>query len=136
MERQTRYTGARLDLSSEEIADRAQHGITFGSHTATHFDPDPAESERTMRRVREGQSRSGRGAGEIRIVAYPFGEFDDVSRDLATQPGHSSVAKVSGVNRPLDIMSVARVPVLASSKASLFAELEVVAPMGASRLAP
>ena len=120
------YTEARLDLSSEEIADRAQHGITFGSHTATHFDPDPAESERTMRRVREGQSRS----------AYPFGEFDDVSRDLATQPGHSSAAKVSGVNRPLDIMSVARVPVLASSKASLFAELEVVAPMGASRLAP
>ncbi len=125
---QTLYTEARLYLRSEEIADMAQHGITFGSHTATHpilTRLSPKEQCEEFVRARGALAEWPGASGSL---AYPFGDFDEVTRELVTQTGHSSAAKVGGVNRPLDIMSVARVPVRASSKASLFAELEVVAP--------
>ena len=69
--------------------------------------------------------------GSCAGMAYPFGDVDAQTRTVATACGFQSIMEVGGTNRPLEALSVARIPVFGKSPAELFAEIEVVAPIKA-----
>ena len=129
VDRQQLAQSADLYLTHEDISEMIDGGMTFGNHTATHANlalcsPDVTESE-----LNELISRPP--PGFRRTLAYPFGIYTDVAREMAVAVGHQSIMQLGGVNRPLALSSVARTPVSARTHAELFAEMEVVAPIKA-----
>lgn len=119
---------AGVYLTTAQIRELTLKGWSFGSHTARHPNlrclDDPhrrAELETALRFVA--------GLGGRPSLAYPFGEFDADTRRLAVSLGHTTVMQVGGVNRPLQLSAVARIPVTATSRAAFFAEMEIVTPI-------
>jgi peptidoglycan/xylan/chitin deacetylase (PgdA/CDA1 family) len=119
---------AGLYLTTAEIRELTVKGWSFGSHTARHpnlrcLDDSQrrAELETALRFIAELGGRPS--------LAYPFGEFDSGTRRVALSLGHRTVMQVGGVNRPLQLTAVARVPVTAESRAQFFAEMEIVTPL-------
>ncbi len=119
---------AGLYLTTAQIRELTLKGWSFGSHTARHPNlrclDDPqrrAELETALDFIEEVGGRPS--------LAYPFGEFDADTRRLAVSLGHRTVMEVGGVNRPLQLSAVARIPVTAKSRAAFFAEMEIVTPV-------
>ena len=119
---------AELYLTTAQIRELTLKGWSFGSHTARH--PNLRCLEEPQRRV-ELETALGfiSEVGGRPSLSYPFGEFDPDTRRLAVSLGHSSVMQVGGVNRPLQLTAVARIPVTAKSRAAFFAEMEIVTPL-------
>ena len=121
-------TEAGLYLTTAQIRELTLKGWSFGSHTARH--PNLRCLDDAQRRAElETALRFISGVGGRPSLAYPFGEFDADTRRLAVSLGHSTVMQVGGVNRPLQLTAVARVPVTAESRAAFFAEMEIVTPL-------
>ena len=117
----------RLYMDRDEVASLAAGGVTVGNHTWSHP---------SVPRLPEGEQQVeiARAAAELRSLphwipsfAFPFGDCDATGRDAAVREGHRTVCEVGGVNAPLRLDRIARVPVGPHSPAGLFAELEVVA---------
>ena len=119
---------AELYLTTAQIRELTLKGWSFGSHTARH--PNLRCLDEPQRRV-ELETALGfiSEVGGRPSLSYPFGEFDPDTRRLAVSLGHSSVMQVGGVNRPLQLTAVARIPVTAKSRAAFFAEMEIVTPL-------
>lgn len=121
-------TEAGLYLTTAQIRELTLKGWSFGSHTARH--PNLRCLDDPQRRVElETALRFISGVGGRPSLSYPFGEFDPDTRRLAVSLGHRTVMQVGGVNRPLQLTAVARVPVTAESRAAFFAEMEIVTPL-------
>ena len=119
---------AGLYLTSAQIRELTLRGWSFGSHTARH--PNLRCLDDPQRRAElETALRFIEGVGGRPSLSYPFGEFDADTRRLAVSVGHSTVMQVGGVNRPLQLSAVARIPVTAESRAAFFAEMEIVTPL-------
>ena len=119
---------AGLYLTSAQIHELMAKGWSFGSHTAHH--PNLRCIDGPQRRTElETALEFIADVGGRPSLAYPFGEFDADTRRLAVALGHRTVMQVGGVNRPLQLTAVARVPVTATSKAAFFAEMEIVTPL-------
>ena len=115
-------------LRLDQIRELASLGWSFGSHTANH--PNLRCIDEPERRAElDSALRAITQIGGRPSLAYPFGEFDLDARRLAVSLGHTSVMEVWGVNTPLRLPQVARIPVTAESRAGLFAEMEVVTPI-------
>ncbi|MGH7468360.1 MAG: polysaccharide deacetylase family protein [Longimicrobiales bacterium] len=119
---------AELYVTWPQVQEMSQSGITFGSHTARHPNlrrlKDHEQHSELQEALRAMQAVGGRPS-----LAYPFGEFNADSRQQAIALGHTTVMEVGGLNQPLDLHAIARVPVTARSSAELFAELEIVTPV-------
>lgn len=119
---------AGLYLTTAQIRELTLKGWSFGSHTARH--PNLRCLDDPQRRADlETALRFVAGVGGQPSLAYPFGEFDADTRRLAVSLGHRTVMQVGGVNRPLQLGAVARIPVTARSRAAFFAEMEIVTPV-------
>lgn len=119
---------ASLYLTTAQVHELMRHGWSFGSHTARH----PNLRRLSALECRAELAEAFRFVEEIRgqpSLAYPFGEYNAETRDVAVSLGHSTVMHVGGVNRPLQLTAIARVPVTAQSRAAFFAEMEVVTPL-------
>lgn len=121
----------RLYVTWEEVLEMRDRGITFGAHTLTHpslprLEPTSIESE-----IVGSRDRIADVLGVCDSMAYPFGDVDARTRTVATACAFQSIMEVGGTNRPLEALSVARIPVFGKSHAELFAEIEVVAPIKA-----
>lgn len=119
---------AELYLTTAQIRELTLKGWSFGSHTARHPNLRCLDDSQRRREL-ETALRFISGVGGQPSLAYPFGEFDSDTRRLAVSLGHSTVMQVGGVNRPLQLTAVARVPVTAESRAAFFAEMEIVTPL-------
>ena len=120
-------TEAGLYLTTSQIRELTLKGWSFGSHTARH--PNLRCLDDPQRRAElETALRFIAGVGGRPSLAYPFGEFDADTRRIAVSLGHSTMMQVGGVNRPLQLTAVARIPVTAKSRAAFFAEMEIVTP--------
>jgi peptidoglycan/xylan/chitin deacetylase (PgdA/CDA1 family) len=119
--------GQRLFLDRAAIDEMAQHGFTFGSHSASH-----AVLPRLNDAERRAEIERARGVldelpGAINSLAYPFGTSDDATRRLAIDRGYKTLMEVAGDNEPFDCLQIARLNVTSVSPAVLFAQLEVTA---------
>ena len=122
---------AELYVTWREVAEMARSGITFGNHTSRH--PNLARLPEAAQRAEIGAAQAVLAAhpGSCRSLAYPFGDHDERARRSALELGITSLMEVGGVNRPLVLDRVARVPIADWSPAVLFAELELVTPLKA-----
>ena len=123
------YREARLYVSWEEVQDMARHGISFGNHTATHPNLSRLLEEARQGEMARAQESLAAHVGKCDAFAYPFGKHDAACRRQAVERGYTWILGVGGVNRPLDVEHIGRMPVRATSDAELFAELEVVWPI-------
>jgi peptidoglycan/xylan/chitin deacetylase (PgdA/CDA1 family) len=119
---------AELYVTWAEVAEMARGGMSFGSHTAHHPNLRCLDSS-AQRAELQSALQTVEARGGVRSLAYPFGEYNEHSRETAIGLQHSSVMQVGGVNQPLDLYAVARVPASAATRAQFFAELEVVTPV-------
>jgi peptidoglycan/xylan/chitin deacetylase (PgdA/CDA1 family) len=119
---------AGLYLTTAQIRELTLKGWSFGSHTARHPNLRCLE-DRQRRAELETALEFIEEVGGRPSLAYPFGEFDADTRRLAVSLGHSTVMQVGGMNRPLQLTAVARIPVTAESRATFFAEMEIVTPV-------
>lgn len=119
---------ARLYLTTAQIRELTLNGWSFGSHTARHPNLRCLSAPECRAELEEG-FRFIAGIGGRPSLAYPFGEFDSDTQRIAVSLGHTSVMQVGGVNRPLQLTAIARVPGTATSRAALFAEMEIVTPL-------
>ncbi len=121
-------TEAGLYLTTAQIRELTLKGWSFGSHTARH--PNLRCLDEPERRAElETAFRFVAGISGRPSLSYPFGEFDTDTRRLAVSLGHRTIMQVGGVNRPLQLSAVARIPVTAESRAAFFAEMEIVTPV-------
>ena len=124
-------TDAALYMTWAELAALRDAGIAIGSHTASH----PRLSGLAERELALELSGSRVALAQHGIdapsVAYPFGDHDADTRRVAEHAGYSSAVAIGGWNAPLDRYAIARVPVDGQDVATLFADLEIVAPVKA-----
>jgi len=120
---------ADLYLTWDQIREMAQHGVSFGNHTATH--PNLSRLSDADQRSEMSVCRDALQAHGLQCtsLALPFGVAGPASRRLAAELGHRSVMEVGGGNQKLDLLRVGRHFPDASTEEELFAELEVVAPI-------
>jgi len=123
---------SQLHLSWEEIAEMAEAGVLFGSHTVSH--PPLARLSQDGRRAEISRAASLLASlpGASSSLAYPFGSHDEATRALALELGYSQLMDVQGVNRPFDPTRIGRIKVGAHSVAELFARMEAVEPVKAA----
>jgi peptidoglycan/xylan/chitin deacetylase (PgdA/CDA1 family) len=122
---------APLYLSWVEVEEMHNHGLTFGNHTVSHPSLPRLTPTDIRTEIAVAQQAIVARLGSCRSFAYPFGDVDDEARQVAQECGFDSIMEVGGVNRPLLGTRIARIPVSATTDASLFAELEIVTPIKA-----
>ncbi len=118
---------AALYISWQEVREMSAAGVQFGSHTAQHPNLS-CLADADQRGELDEALHALLAVGGVPSLAYPFGEFNAASRREAIALGHTSLMEVGGVNQPLDLHRVGRVPITARTRAELFAELEIVTP--------
>ncbi len=118
-----------LYLDHEQIEEMSQCGFTYGNHSASHA----VLSLLSDLECREEITRASVALDSIpestRSLAYPFGLFTDSTRRIAQELGYTMLMEVEGSNDPWDRLHVGRVNVTSISPASLFAKMEVTAPL-------
>jgi peptidoglycan/xylan/chitin deacetylase (PgdA/CDA1 family) len=123
---------SRLYLEWDDVRAMARGNTSFGNHTATHPNLGRLTAAAQLEEMRTARDVMLERADLVcTSMAYPFGDHNDSSREAALALGHRSIVEVGGINAPLDLTAVARIPVAARSDAEMFAELEVVAPVKA-----
>jgi peptidoglycan/xylan/chitin deacetylase (PgdA/CDA1 family) len=120
-----------LYLSSAEIREMADHGVTFGNHTASHPSMPRLADTQQLDQVVRARAELTRHPGLVSSFAYPFGHVNDATRRVVSAAGYRSAMEVGGWNAPWNPARIGRVPVSGGSPADLFAELELIAPLKA-----
>jgi peptidoglycan/xylan/chitin deacetylase (PgdA/CDA1 family) len=78
--------GGRPMLSWNEILEMREAGIDFGAHTMTHPDLTHVSAERIEDEIVRSKTIIERRLGqEVASFAYPFGRYDERSRDIAAR---------------------------------------------------
>jgi peptidoglycan/xylan/chitin deacetylase (PgdA/CDA1 family) len=121
----------RLYVTWDQISEMVRFGVTVGNHTASHPNLTRLDAAAQSKEMAEGQEALRDRPGTTTSLAYPFGLYNDESERAAGSLGCSSVMTIGGVNRPLDLRRVARVPAASGGPARLFAQMEVVEPVKA-----
>jgi peptidoglycan/xylan/chitin deacetylase (PgdA/CDA1 family) len=76
----------RSMLSWREIREMQKYGIEFGAHTLTHPDLTTLSPRQIEFEIGESKKRIEDATGaEVSSFAYPFGRFDERSREIARQ---------------------------------------------------
>jgi peptidoglycan/xylan/chitin deacetylase (PgdA/CDA1 family) len=76
----------RLMLSWGEIQEMQKYAIEFGAHTLTHPDLTKLSQQQIELEIGDSKKRIEDATGtEVSSFAYPFGRFDDRSREIAQQ---------------------------------------------------
>jgi peptidoglycan/xylan/chitin deacetylase (PgdA/CDA1 family) len=118
---------AALHLDDRMIAEMAADGVRFGSHTCTHASLPWLPDDERREEIAGGRSAVAALPGACDSFAYPFGDTDEATRRAVASAGFHTIMEVGGwTSGPARI---ARVPVAAVTRAELFAEMEVVAPV-------
>jgi peptidoglycan/xylan/chitin deacetylase (PgdA/CDA1 family) len=74
----------RLMLSWREIREMQNQAIEFGAHTLTHPDLTTLSRQQIERELGDSKKRIEDALGiEVSSFAYPFGRYDDRSREIA-----------------------------------------------------
>lgn len=119
---------ANLYVDWDEVRTMTAAGVSFGNHTASHPNLTRLDADAQSDELRTGRDVTASHTGNCTSLAYPFGDRNDELRTVALALGHKSVMEVGGVNAPLDLSRVARVPVYARSDAEFFTEMEILTP--------
>jgi peptidoglycan/xylan/chitin deacetylase (PgdA/CDA1 family) len=120
---------ARLYVSWEEVLAMAQHGVSFGNHTATHANLSRLGDEGRQAEIGQAQAALTAQVGKCDSFAYPFGIYDAACRRQAVQHGYTWILGVGSVNRPFDPEHIGRAQLRGRTDAEIFAELEIVWPV-------
>lgn len=76
----------RLMLSWGEIHEMQKYAIEFGAHTLTHPDLTKLSRQQIELEIGDSKKRIEDATGaQVSSFAYPFGRFDDRSREIARQ---------------------------------------------------
>jgi peptidoglycan/xylan/chitin deacetylase (PgdA/CDA1 family) len=123
-------TESCLYLTMPQIRELMLHGWSFGSHTARHPNLRCLNATECRAELEEALHFMAQIDGRPSL-AYPFGEWTTDTQRIAVDVGHATVMQVGGVNRPLQLTALARVPIpgTVASCADLFAEMEIVTPL-------
>jgi len=120
---------ANLYVTWDQVREMAEHGISFGNHTAAHPNMARLTESTQLEQMQLGrQALLSRGLS-CTSLACPFGIATQATGRLATQLGHRSVMELGGGNQRLDLLHIGRLLPRATTDAALFAELEIVAPV-------
>lgn len=93
--------GDRALLSWPQISEMAGHGITFGSHTATHPDLVRISRDQAAHELRESkQTIEDRLGRKVETFAYPYGHYNRATVDLVRT--HFSVACSTTLGKAAD----------------------------------
>ena len=122
---------AELFLDWRHVEEMSRRRVSFGSHTATHANLTRLSRASLRRELAVAQEAVRQRLGACSALAYPFGAWNEEAFATAVELGHEIIAEIGGDNARLDLRHVGRVPVRARDDATLFAELEVAAPIRA-----
>ncbi len=113
----------------DQIEEMAGHAVTVGNHTATHPNLARLGTAAQQWEITAAHSDLAGRAGFVPAVAWPFGLVGSTVQRAAAEAGYRMLCRLNGSNRPLDPARLARVPVVTTSTAAFFADLEVVTPV-------
>lgn len=125
------YRESPLYLSWDEICEMGNDGFSFGNHTKSHPNLAALDEGGQREEITGAHDILVERLGGVESLSYPFGYYDETTLSLARELGYRSVMEVGGTNVPLDPLHVSRVPVLATTNAGLFAQMEFVEPIKA-----
>jgi peptidoglycan/xylan/chitin deacetylase (PgdA/CDA1 family) len=88
----------RLMLSWGEIQEMQKYAIEFGAHTLTHPDLTKLSGQQIELEINDSKKRIEDITGvQVSSFAYPFGRFDDRSREIARQYFSSACSDRLGI---------------------------------------
>jgi peptidoglycan/xylan/chitin deacetylase (PgdA/CDA1 family) len=117
-----------LYLDWEQIDEMRRSVVTFGNHTMSHPNLAALSEPEQREEIIGAQEVLLARLGNAETLSYPFGCRDETTSKLAKDIGFKSVVGVGGSNLPLNPRSIARIPVLATTNAGLFSQMEIVEP--------
>ena len=118
----TDYVGAnkQLYVNWDELSEMAQHGALIGNHTQSHphllrklAGETDAMWQRRVRQEIEGAQRiiDNNVGTQYRILAYPYGEYDEEVKQIVKSLGYVGLAQQSGpVGITSDWLALPRFP--------------------------
>lgn len=124
-------TSASLYMTWDDVRSMQREGFTFGNHTATHPSLSSVAAAVQLEEIAEAQRTLKAEGCNGRWLAYPFGDHNAESREVAIELGCEAVFAVGVRSGSLDRFDIGRSPVHASDDANLFAQLEIVEPVKA-----
>ena len=87
-------------LGTAEIREMARNGITYGSHTLTHRALTELDDDEAWKEIVESKSALESLTGsEINTFCYPYGHFDQSSREAVEAAGFLGAVSVYGVGQ-------------------------------------
>jgi peptidoglycan/xylan/chitin deacetylase (PgdA/CDA1 family) len=119
----------RLYLKRSEIVEMSRQGFTFGNHTASHAVLTNLAADDCHEEIRRARAMLQTLPASTDSLAYPFGRFNEATRQIAIDLGYKTLMAVEGDNVPLVLTLVGRVNVTSESPAMLFARMEISAPL-------
>jgi peptidoglycan/xylan/chitin deacetylase (PgdA/CDA1 family) len=120
--------GADLYLSDADLGVLAAAGVSFGNHTASHYDLARLDSASCAAEIGRAAVRLAAVPGAVPSLAFPFGRRNEETRQVALSLGIGSLAEVGGSNARFDRTRIARVSVKHQSVGGLFAQMALVEP--------
>jgi peptidoglycan/xylan/chitin deacetylase (PgdA/CDA1 family) len=111
-------------LSWPDVAELAQDGITFGSHTCTHPRlPELSVTEAEKELVDSREALSARVPQTQFALSYPYGQVSDEIMQLAREAGYScAMTTMAGVNnRQSDLFALRRIVIAGDDDLPTFA---------------
>ena len=122
---------ARLYVDWAQVDEMQRSNITFGNHTMTHPNLAKLTGAEQTAEVAGAQAVLTSRLGRKMSFAYPFGNHNVETAEIAFGIGVTSLAEVGGSNYPGRGRNIGRVHVVATTSAGLFAQMEVVEPLKA-----
>jgi peptidoglycan/xylan/chitin deacetylase (PgdA/CDA1 family) len=120
--------GAGLYLSDADLRVLAGAGVSFGNHTASHYDLARLDAGSCAAEIGRAAVRLSGVPGAVASLAFPFGRRNEETRQVALSLGIDSLAEIGGSNARFDRTRIARISVKHQSVAGLFAQMTLVEP--------
>lgn len=117
---------ADLYLTTEQIDEMRENGVSFGFHTNEHFNLANCTAGDLEHELAISDHAS---LADARSFAYPFGLFNKHVVQAVRARGYDAIMAVGIDNRRFSDMHIDRVEVFAERPSELFAELEIVEPV-------
>ncbi|MDI9579217.1 MAG: polysaccharide deacetylase family protein [Thermobispora sp.] len=92
--------GRRGYLTAADLRSMAKAGHEIGGHTREHVRLAHLSPDQQRRQICEDRRALLRLGLKVRSFAYPFGNFDQTSRELAMYCGYTSARGINGLYRP------------------------------------
>ncbi len=102
----------RIFLAWDEIREMQNNGITFGSHSHSHTNLRILQKAIIMQEVMISKEIIEQNIGqEITAFSYPFGFFNDASKDAVKEAGYRVGFTTKNSRDSYDIFSIGRIPI-------------------------